>query len=346
MPTNVTPEYRRAEQAFREAREPRERLDGLKEMLRTIPKHKGTEHLQADLKRRVKALTEELSGGKKSGRRSGPAVTVRPEGAAQVCLVGPPNSGKSSLHRRWTGSQADVGPYPFTTHAPLPGMLNHGDVQFQLVDLPPLSAEYMEPWWPNAVQPADAALLVLDLADPACVDQVAEIRGRLAEKKIILLEHWPALAGQEEELPSAETDDEIGDPFRIELPTLLLANKSDLVPDPEELEVLQELSGTSFPAVAASAETGQGQDEVGRLLLQGLEIVRAYTKIPGKDAENDRPFTVRRGGTVLEVAFLVHKDIANNLRFARVWGSATFDGQQVGPDHVVHDLDVIELHVR
>ena len=84
MPTNVTPEYKKAEEAYRAAREPKDRLACLKEMLRTIPKHKGTEHLQADIKTRIKELTEELAGPKKGGARTGPAHTVRPEGAAQV----------------------------------------------------------------------------------------------------------------------------------------------------------------------------------------------------------------------------------------------------------------------
>jgi ribosome-interacting GTPase 1 len=224
MPTNVTAEYKKAEDAFRKAREPRERLDCLREMMRTIPKHKGTEHLQADIKSRIKQLTEELSSPKKGGRRSGPSHVVRAEGAAQISLVGPPNAGKSSLHARLTGSRTEIAPYPFTTHLPVPGMLPHGDIHFQLVDLPPISSDFMEPWLVAALQPADGAMLVIDVNDPECVDQIPALMKRLEEKKIFLHEHWRGLTGKTENLPGAD------DPFRLDLPTLLIANKSDLDP--------------------------------------------------------------------------------------------------------------------
>ena len=340
MPTNVSPEYKKAEDAYRKAREPRERLDCLREMLRTIPKHKGTDHLQADIKTRIKQLSEELAGPKKGGRRGGPSLVVRPEGAAQIGLIGPPNAGKSHLHVELTGSHSDIGPYPYTTHLPVPGMLPYEDIHFQLVDLPPVSDDFMEPWFVNALQPADGVLLVIDVSDPECLEQVPTVIDRLAEKKIFLRASWQGL----DEAQDTDPED-ADDPFSLVLPTVLIANKSDLDPDPGEVETLEELLGLRFPALTMSARTGDGLDTLGPFLFRALEIVRVYTKTPGKPADNEKPFTVRRGDTVLDVARLVHKDIAENLKFARMWGTEVFDGQQVGPDHIVSDGDLVELHV-
>jgi hypothetical protein len=112
MPANLTPEYKAAEAVFRKARDPGERLEWLRGMLRVIPKHKGTDHLQGDIKRRIKELSEELERPRRGGAHGGPALVIRPEGAAQIALLGPPNAGKSSLHARLTGSGAQVAPYP------------------------------------------------------------------------------------------------------------------------------------------------------------------------------------------------------------------------------------------
>jgi ribosome-interacting GTPase 1 len=338
MPTNVTAEYKKAEEAFRKARDPRERLECLREMMRTIPRHKGTEHLQADIKSRIKQLTEEISAPKKGGKRSGPSHVVRPDGAAQVALLGPPNSGKSSLHARLTGSRTEIGPWPFTTQVPVPGMFPHADVHFQLVDLPPVTDEYMEPWLAAALQPADAALLVIDVDAPQCVEQVPALMARLAERKVFLRARWPGLPGTE---PRPGGPD---DPFRLDLPTLLVANKCDLDPDPDEVRVLEELLGLRFPAMSVSATTGAGLEALGPFLMRALDIVRVYSKSPGKPVDRDRPFAVRRGDTVIDVARRVHQDIARDFRFARVWGAGVFDGQQVGPDHPVEDGDIVELH--
>jgi ribosome-interacting GTPase 1 len=336
VPANLTPDYKAAEAAFRKARDPQERLECLREMLRLIPKHKGTDHLQGDIKRRIKELSEELDRPRRGGARSGPAIVIRPEGAAQIALVGPPNSGKSSLHARLTGSASRVAPYPYTTQHPEPGMMPFEDVHYQLVDLPPIGTEHAVPWIASTLQTADGALLVVDLAEPDCVERLDALHAILKERRVRLTERWE------------ETDEETADDaeaLTLAVHTLLLVNKSDRLDDPEtELRAFRELTKARYPALVVSAQTGHGLAAIGPWLFEHLGLVRVYTKLPGKPADRDRPFTLRRGGTVADVARLVHKDLARSLRHARLWGSSGHDGQHVGPEHVLADGDVVELH--
>lgn len=332
MPANLSPEYKAAESAFRKAREPKERLERLREMLRTIPKHKGTDHLQADIKRRIKELSEELEAPRKGGpARGAPSHVVRPEGAAQVALVGPPSAGKSALHARLTGSGARAGDYPFTTQVPQAGMLAYEDIAFQLVDLPAVSPGHPVPWLASALQTADACLLVADVADPACLEAIEALLAELRAKRVRLV--------------SSDVMEE-DDPFTLRLPTLLVASKADRLRDPKaDVRALLEIEGLDYPALAVSAETGLGLDEIGRWLFSRLGILRVYTKSPGKAPEHGRPFTLRRGQTVEDVARLVHQDLASSFKYARLWGKSGFGGQHVGRAHALADGDVVELHV-
>jgi ribosome-interacting GTPase 1 len=340
MPANLSPEYKTAEAAYRKAREPRDRLDWLREMLRTIPKHKGTERLQADIKSRIKELGDELDTVRRGGGHGGPSFVIHPEGAAQIALIGPPNAGKSLLHARLTASGAHDAPYPFTTQFPQPGMMPHEDIHFQLVDLPAIAAEHPVPWLQATLQSADAALLLVDLAEPSCVEQLEDVHSTLRTRRVALSERWDASSTA----PEAITTDD-ADPFALRLPTLLLANKADLIANIDtELEAFRDLSGVRYPLLAISAATGQGLGELGALLFRYLGIVRVYTKQPGHPAEKTRPFTLRHGETVRDVARLVHKDLERSVRYARVWGHSGFDGQQVGMEHVLADRDVVELH--
>ncbi len=346
MPANLSPEYKNAQEAFRRARDPQEKLECLREMLRAIPKHKGTEHLQADIKTRIKEQGDELGGPKKGAARGGPELAIRPEGAGQVALVGPANAGKSALHARLTGSHAVVGPWPFSTKFPVPGMLIHEDVQFQLVDLPPVTEDYMEPWMGGALQNADAALVVMDLSDADCVDQLEAVERRLREKKVDLLARLPHPGRGPADPSDGDGDDRLDDPFRVRLPALLLASKADLYEDPEaELQAFRELAPDPFVSLVVSTEGDRGLGAIGPARFELLEVVRVYSKTPGHPPDERKPFTLRRSETVRDVAQQVHRGRASDLKFAWVWGSsAEFEGQQVSGDHAVQDRDVVELH--
>lgn len=334
MPTNVTPEYKTAEADYKAAREARDRLVALREMLRTIPKHKGTEHLQAGIKTKIKELTEELAAPRKAGARAGPVYTVRTEGAGQIVLLGPPNSGKSSLHHALTGSGAPVGAYPFTTHHPQPGMASVRDIGIQLIDLPPVTAGHPLPWIGNALQPADGALLVVDVSEPGCVAAVEELVGLLEERKVFPTGEWPRGAG-------ASPDPE--DPFAKLLPTALVASKADLTEQvEEEVEVLMELVGLELPVIRSSVPDGEVR-HLGDWLFDALGVVRVYT-VAATERKDDRPYTIRRGQTVLDVAALIHKDFARDLKYARLVRPGQPD-RRIGKAFALQDGDRIEIHI-
>ena len=229
-------------------------------------------------------------------------------------------------------------------------MLPHEDVQFQLVDLPPVSDDYIESWMGGTLQNADAVLLVSDLSDPECVDQLEAVERQLQAKKVDLVARVPgredALLTVSSDAASGSAGDQIDDPFRLRLPALLVASKADLYEDPDaELEAFRELAQDPFVSLAVSTQTEQGLDKIGPTLFELLEVVRVYSKMPGRTPDMSKPFTLRRDRTVREVARQVHRGLASDLRFARVWGpSAEFDGQRVSGDHAVKDKDVIELH--
>ncbi len=329
MPANLPPDYKAAERRFREAKTVEDKIAAIQEMMAIIPKHKGTDKLRADLRRRLSKLKAEQQAPSKTGRR-GPSYHIPKDEAPQVVLIGSPNVGKSAIVAATTNATPEVANYPFTTRLPLPAMMPYDDIYIELIDLPPLSPDHTETWLPEMIRNADAALLVVDLSSDDCVDMLVFVRETLAEKGIRLTRiHDP----QETELP------------RNVKPTMIVANKLDGPSAEENLEFLKEIIGDEFPIIAISAEAGEGVPAMKKALYEFLDVVRIYSKIPGKKAEMKKPFIVPRGSTVIDVARKIHREFGDNLKFARVWGSGKFDGQVVDRDHVVEDGDVLEIHV-
>jgi ribosome-interacting GTPase 1 len=329
MPANLTPQYLDADKRFRQAKTAAEKISALEDMLALIPKHKGTEKMQADLKRRLSRAREEAQKKGKAGAR-GTTYHVPREGAGQVVLVGPPNSGKSTLLGLLTNAMPEVGDYPFTTRKPLPGMMDYENIKLQLVDLPPIAPEWTEGWVYALIRNADLVLILVDLASDAVFDQVEEIRSELASHKIRLLRQ------------ASDTSPDGGD---ISKRALLVGNKADAAGATERGTFLAELHIADFPVLTVSATSGSHLDTLRRALYEGLGVLRVYTKSPGKKPEHEAPFVLKQGATILDVAEAVHKALAAGLKFARVWGADTFDGQRVTRDYVVQDGDVIELHI-
>jgi len=325
MPANLSPEYLAAERTFKSAKTTEEKIAALEEMFATIPKHKGTEKMQADIKRRLSKLRSEQA--KRPVSRAGIMHRVEKEGAGQVPLVGPPNSGKSSLVRRLTHATPEVADYPFTTRVPLPGMMPFEDVQIQLVDLPPVHPDFPESWLYQIIRNADAALLVADLSNPDLLEDLEITLGELKKAKV--------------QLGRGPLSEAAGWLLKK---TLLVGNKLDGPGAAENLEILQELYGAGFPLLPVSVETGEGLEELRRAVFHLLELVRVYTKAPGKKLELTAPYVLRRGARLIDLAAHVHQDFLTQLKYARVWGHGKFEGQMVNRDYPLADKDIVELH--
>jgi small GTP-binding protein len=325
MPANLTPEYLNAEQRFKSAKTTPEKIEALEEMYSTIPKHKGTEKMQADIKRRLAKLRTEQS--KRPASRIGLLYRVEKEGAGQVAMIGPPNSGKSALVRALTHATPEVADYPFTTRAPQPGMMAFEDIQFQLVDLPPVHPEFHESWLYQIIRNADAALMVVDLSDPDLLEDLETTLAELVHAKV--------------HLGRGALPDAVG---WLGKKALLVGNKYDLSGAGDDLEILRELYGTRFDILAVSAETAHGLDALRGAVFEMFDVVRVYTKLPGHKLEKTAPYVLGRGSHLMDLAVMVHHDFLTQLKYARVWGHGKFEGQMVNRDYLLADKDVVELH--
>ncbi len=324
-PANLTPDYEKAEQRYRAATTDEERLDGLRDMLSKVPKHKGTEKIQADIKRRISQL-------RKAEAKKGPTKGVDPfrvqlSGAGQVVLLGAPNVGKSALLVRCTNASAKVADYPFTTGLPAPGMWPHQDVQIQLVDTPPVTPDHVPGGMFGTLRSADILGIVVDAVGQP-LEEAETVLGLLSGRGL-----------DPRTVPLNELDRE--DPAAC--CALLVANKSDLGGG-ENVDALRELYAGRLEVWPASAATGLGLEALRERLWQLLAVIRVYTKQPGHPPDNDKPFILGVGSTVEDLAHDIHRELPGKMKFARIWGDGRHSGQQVARGETLHDRDTVEIH--
>ena len=329
MPANLTPAYLEAERRFRSAKTVQEKIAALEEMLAVMPKHKGTDHLKADLRHRIAKLTQSMDRKSVTQRAS---MVLEKQGAAQVVVVGLPNAGKSQLVSVMTNASPTVAEYPFTTQTATPGMMEFENIQIQLVDTPPLVAGSVPFWLPPMLRRADALVIMVDLSsDP--LDQLLEVAMHLEETRITI---GPGTGEHEE------------DTRWMRQKALIAASKADLLEAGQceaLVEALRAEFGGEVPVVTISATRGAGIEELRLGVYQVLDIIRVYTKTPREKADLNDPIILPRGSTLADAAEDVHKDFRARLKFARLWGSGKHDGVMVKRDHVLQDGDVIELHI-
>jgi uncharacterized protein len=332
MPANLPPQYYEAEKVYRHARTPSEKIEALETMLAIMPKHKGTDHLRGELREKIARLTQEATrqaGGAARAR----LYEVQREGAGQAALVGLPNVGKSQLLAALTDARPKVADYPFTTQLPQPAMMPVENVQVQLVDLPPLVPGETPGWLRALVRQADLDLLVVDLTqDPLAA--WATLRDEMATLRLL-----PVAPGT---APS-EADEEPGHP--IPKKSLLVATHRDAPESADNLELLAMEVAGQLSIHAVSGVTGVGLDELRRAVFAALDVIRVYTKPPGKPADRTKPFVLPRGSIVEDLADAIHHELREKLKYAVLWGaSGKFAGQRVGRQHVLEDEDVVEVY--
>ena len=328
MATNLPPEYFEADKRYRAAKTPGEKISCIEELLRIVPKHKGTDKLRAGLRKRLSKLKTTAQVKKGTGKRES-AFRIEKEGAGQVVLVGPANVGKSALVSALTNATPEIADFPHTTWKPTPGMMPMENIQIQLVDTPPLNRDFMEPELLDLIRRSDYILVVVDLhTDP--VHQLEDSVAILQEHRI-MPDHLKALYSEQRGL--------------IFIPFLVLTNKFDDENFDENFEIFCELLENDWPCLPISATTGRNLELFKKTLFERLEIIRVYSKAPGKEPDLNEPFVLKKGDTVEDFAGKVHKDFARKLKTARVWGKAVYDGQMVQRDHVLSDCDVVELHI-
>jgi ribosome-interacting GTPase 1 len=326
MPTNLPPEYFNVEEEYKAAKDHQEKIRLLEELISTVPKHKGTDKLRADLRRKLSKMRSS-SGGPKTARHETPYHIAR-EGAGQVVVCGPANTGKSSLVDAVTNAEPEVQPYPFSTWAPTPGMMQIENIQVQLIDTPALDREFVEPEHIDLIRRSDLALIMLDLQDFP-LEQLEWTVNYLAEYRIFPA-HLP--------VPGEESRRD------VLLPMLLAVNKVDEGLR-EDYEVFLQLLQDPWPAVPISIENEWNLDALRWAIFEALEVMRVYSKAPGREPDKHSPFVLPKGTTVVEFAGMVHQDFAKNLKAAKLWGSSEFDGQMVSRDHLLQDGDVVELRL-
>lgn len=306
MPANLTPQYKEAEQRYKEAITNEEKHVALKEMIALLPKHKGTEKIQADLRKKISRLEKEMKQKPKTAvSRRERMFNIPKQGAGQVGLLGAANVGKSSLFYALTGAESVIASWPYSTPHPVVGMIAFENIQFQLVDMPPMIAEHTEPWQWGILRNADIVLVLFSVVDDP-EKQIAELKQEI-ERYHLRRVIW-------------------------------VSTKIDALPDGQ-------MPHFPVDALYTAAEQLMGIEELTREIFDRLEIVRVYTKHPGGEPDMNDPVILKKGTVLLDAAAHLHKDFAEKLTYARLW-NAENEGIRVARDHVLADGDIVEFHIK
>ncbi len=328
MPANLPPPYFEAEKRYKEGKTAEEKVEALEEMLMIMPKHKGTDKLRADLRRRIAKHKMEGQQKKSPGKRE-TAYNIEKEGAAQAIIIGPPNSGKSSLVAALTNANPEIADFPHSTWNPMPGMAPFENIQFQLVDTPPVPTEFQAPGLSDLLRRTDIIVILLDIhGDP--LQQIDDTISYLQSLRIY--PEWVSVPADLQKRPFIKN-------------VMVAVNKVDNDADEEDFGAFIDLCQFPCECIGLSILSGYNLDGFLRKLYQMAKVIRVYTKAPGKEPELKSPFVLPLDSTLEDLAELIHKDFVTKLKFAKVWGASTFGGQMVQRDYMLRDGDVVEIHI-
>ena len=326
MPANLTPDYLKADKWFREATTDEEKILALEEMMRVIPKHKGTDHMRAELRKKYSALKESAEKRKKTSHGLD-FFHIPKSGSGQVVLLGLPNSGKSAIVAAVTHAKTHVADFPFTTSLPIPGIAQFEDIKIEIVDMPPITAEFAVPGMVNTLRNCDLIGVVIDLSDD--INQQVKVCLDFLESKRLLLDPDNPIIDESGKSPARKC--------------FIIATKKDLAPI-SAIDNLKKQMPRPVEVVAISVEDKLSLDTMLADIFRLLDIVRVYAKKPGQEPDMTEPFILSKGSTVMDLAQSIHRELAEKLRTARCWGSGVHDGQNVHRTHELCDKDIIELH--
>ncbi len=328
MPTNLPPEYFEVEKRFKEASSPVEKALALEELISTIPKHKGTDKLRAEYRKKLSKFKSQSQSKKNTGKHDN-HFHIEKEGDGRIVVVGAANVGKSSLVASLTHAEPEISEAPYSTWAPTPGILEFRGIHLQLIDTPPLDRNYIEPEFVDLIKSSDLILLLVDIQ--AFPIQQFQQTVEILESNRIYARHKKS---------------DSADPRDYFIPTVVLVTKDDAEGFDEDFEVLNELlKDEGWALLPISILSGRNIDETEQYIIRELQMIRVFSKPPGNEADLKQPFVLHAGSTVNDFADKVHHDFSLKLKSAKLWGKGVHDGQMVGRDHILYDGDIVELHL-
>ncbi len=306
MPANLPPQFFELQRKLNQTKDIQEKIEILQEMLAICPKHKGTERVQEEIKKKIAKLKRVQP--KKIKREE--IYFVKKEGAGQVLILGPPNSGKTSLTNALCDTNFKVGDYPFTTQLPTPGMLKYENILIQIVDTPPLTGDFKPGWLKNLAKQADSILVLVDLENNP-ENQLKEIKQ--------ILNDW-----------------------KIEKEKILIAgNKIDLEKGRENFEKIKK----DFEILGISTKEKIKVEELKRKIFESLKIIRVYPKEPKKEVDFENPFILKRGTKLIDFVKEINEEWVKRFKGAKLYEKNSRNFKIVGRDYILNDEDIVEIKI-